>query len=97
MRTLHLLIGTLLLVVQGHAQPSHWPTSNASWKVFHTQAHGLVVWVSPFQLDIINGLLFTEVTYTLGTDTLLGGQQYTACTEWASASGFCSSWPLRWV
>ena len=78
MRTLHLLIGTLLLVVQGHAQPSHWPTSNASWKVFHTQAHGLVVWVSPFQLDIINGLLFTEVTYTLGNDTLLGGQQYTA-------------------
>ena len=78
MRTLHLLIGTLLLVVQGHAQPSHWPTSNASWKVFHTQAHGLLVWVSPFQLDIINGLLFTEVTYTLGNDTLLGGQQYTA-------------------
>ena len=78
MRTLHLLIGTLLLAVPGQAQPSHWPTSNASWKVFHTQAHGLVVWVSPFQLDIINGLLFTEVTYTLGNDTLLGGQQYTA-------------------
>ena len=78
MRTLHLPVPAPWRCRA--AQPiNHWPTSNARLEVFQPPRR-MACWCGCplFQLDIINGLLFTEVTSTLGNDTLLGGQQYTA-------------------
>ncbi|MCB0795489.1 MAG: hypothetical protein KDB88_12190 [Flavobacteriales bacterium] len=76
MRKTTLLLGAMIIALPGLTQTGVWPTGNAAWKVMHVQPHGLLVWATPNQLDIINGLLYTEISYTLGNDTVLNGQQY---------------------
>lgn len=68
-----------------------WPDSNATWTVHHVTPANLLIWVSPTQLNLINGFNYTDITYSLGGDTVLGGQSYRVLEhEW---DGYFQSLP----
>ena len=68
-----------------------WPDSNATWRVHHVAPASLPIWVSPTQLNLINGFNYTDITYSLAGDTVLGGQTYRVLNhEW---DGYFQSLP----